>query len=115
MKAMDVSTPVLVLHLHHGSLGIARSLGRLGIPVYGMGSDAEGAVSSSRYFRHVFPWNFSAEPPERSVAELLRVSQAIGRQAILIPGADDLVLLVAENRDRLASRYRFSQLEPALV
>jgi len=115
VRPMDVSTPVLVLHLHHGSLGVARSLGRLGIPVYGMGTDSDGAVSRSRYFRRIFPWDFSAEGVERSVEELLRVSEVIGRQSILIPGADDLVLLVAEHRDRLAGPYRFSQLEPALV
>jgi len=115
VKAIDVSTPVLVLHLHHGSLGVARSLGRLGVPVYGMGSDPGGAVSSSRYFRRVFPWDFSVESPERSVGELLRVSDVIGQHTMLIPGADDLVLLVAEHAARLEGRYRFSKLEPTLV
>lgn len=115
MKLADASTPVLVLHVHHGALGIARSLGRLGVPVYGMGHDPEGAASSSRYFRQVFPWRFTEEPPERSIEELLRVGRLIGRPTILFPGADDIVLLVAQNRDRLVDQYQFSHLRPELV
>lgn len=115
MKPGDVSTPVLVLHLHHGSLGVARSLGRLGVPVYGMGRDEQGAVSSSRYFRHVFPWSFGDAPVERSVEEVLRVGDTIGGPAVLIPGADDLVLMVAEHGDRLRDRFLFTELDPALV
>lgn len=115
MRPIDIATPVLVLHLHHGALGIARSLGRLGVPVYGMGTDPGGAVSCSRYFRGVFPWDFAEEPSERSVKELLRVSELIGEPAVLIPGTDDIVLMVAENRDNLSGRFRFTDLQPDLV
>ncbi len=33
---MVASLPVVVLKIHHGSLGIARSLGRLGVEVHGL-------------------------------------------------------------------------------
>ncbi len=41
LRAADWSTPAVVLKfdqnmLHHGSLGVIRSLGRLGVPVYGV-------------------------------------------------------------------------------
>lgn len=115
VKPLDTSAPVLVLHLHHGTLGIARTLGRLGIRVYGMGSDPGGSVSSSRYFQRIFPWDFEKEPFERSVEELLRIGESLGRGTILFPAADDIVLLVAENRDRLSEYYRFTELATDLV
>jgi len=115
VRPLDPSTPVLVLHLHHGTLGIARTLGRLGIRVHGMGSDPDGAVSSSRYFHRIHRWDFEKEPFERSVEEVLRIGESLGAGTVLFPAADDIVLMVAENRDRLAERFRFSHLPPDLV
>ena len=44
MKINDVTTPVVVLRgvesASHGALGILRSLGRLGVPVYLVACDA---------------------------------------------------------------------------
>ena len=50
LRAADWSTPAVVLKfdqnaLHHGSLGVIRSLGRLGVPVYGV---HEGAWAPGR-------------------------------------------------------------------
>jgi D-aspartate ligase len=115
VNQLDTSAPALVLHLHHGALGVARSLGRLGIRVHGMGFDPDGAASSSRYFREIVPWNFETEPPERSAEELMRIGRAMGEGTVLFPGADDIVLMVAQNRDRLSTWFRFSHLPPDLV
>lgn len=115
MSPLDTSTPALVLHLHHGTLGIARTLGRLGVRVHGMGADAAGAVSSSRYFHRIRPWDFEKEPFERSVEELLRIGESLGKGTVLFPAADDIVLMVAENHERLSEYFRFTALPPDLV
>ena len=53
---IDSSTPILIFGLshgalHHGALGIARSAGRLGIPVYRVGRERWGPAALSRYSR----------------------------------------------------------------
>ncbi len=52
--APDTSTPAVVLKfdqnvMHHGSLGVIRSLGRLGVPVYGVHEGPWAPAASSRY------------------------------------------------------------------
>jgi predicted ATP-grasp superfamily ATP-dependent carboligase len=37
---VNTSVPAVVLKTFHGGLGVARSLGRLGVPVYGVHDDA---------------------------------------------------------------------------
>src|ERR1043166_901526 len=45
-------TPVLILRsVHHGGLAIARSLGRLGVPVYVLDSNSHAPSFSSRSYR----------------------------------------------------------------
>ena len=51
--AIETHVPAVVLNLgDHGSLGIARSLGRLGVRVHGVHTDRSPA-SRSRYFEEV--------------------------------------------------------------
>ena len=42
--------------LHHGSLGVIRSLGRLGVPVYGVHEGPWAPAASSRYLAGRFFW-----------------------------------------------------------
>lgn len=112
---MRTQAPVLVLHFHHGSLGIARSLGRLGVRVYGVDADPHAPGLSSRYCRGGFAWDFRTATPAESVDFLLRVGEFIGSPAILIPTTDHLALLVAEHADTLAARFLFPRVSPELV
>jgi len=53
---VDASTPAVVLKLdpnvmHHGGLGVIRSLGRLGVPVYGVHEGPFAPAASSRYLQ----------------------------------------------------------------
>jgi len=54
--SIDTSTPAVVLKLdsnamHHGGLGAIRSLGRLGVPVYGVYGESMAPTAGSRYLR----------------------------------------------------------------
>src|SRR5205807_1916949 len=87
MNINDVSTPVVVLRgvesASHGALGILRSLGRLGVPVYAVACRRRTAAFFSRYCKGKYVWNVANGHAERSVNFLLDVGRKIGRRAIL--------------------------------
>src|SRR6267378_2475679 len=102
MKIADISTPVVVLSPHHhDALGIFRSLGTLGVPVYGV-EDEEGAPPlRSRYCRGVFHWDVRHAPSRDSVRSLLTIARHFKRQPILIPTDDTTAVLVQEASEEL--------------
>ena len=56
LSCIETSTPAVVLKfdpnvMHHGGLGVIRSLGRLGVPVYGVHEGPWAPVASSRYLQ----------------------------------------------------------------
>ncbi len=114
MAALDVSTPVLALRAHHGTLGIARSLGRLGVPVHAVHADLTHPLFRSRYLAGAHAWDFSASA-ERSVEFLLRTGRRLGRGTVLIPTSDDTAELVAEHAGTLREWFVFQENPPELV
>ena len=116
MAAIDSSTPVVVLGLGtHGSIGIMRTLGRLGVQVYGIHSTRSSAASSSRYCRETFLWDPNAASSEATVDFLHGVARAIGRLSILIPTADEGALFVSEHAAFLRDSFLFPDVSPDLV
>ncbi len=113
---MDNSTPVVVLPcgLGHGSTAVVRSLGRLGVPVYGVDCSPRSFASRSRYCKGTFAWNENLQPAE-SVEFLIDVSRHIGRRPILICTTDDTVTLVAEHAAILSEWFIFPHLSAKLV
>ena len=109
MRIENNSVPVVVLvSSQHGAVGIIRSLGRMGIPVYGVHQDFWEPAARSRFLRRVFRWDFSSSPAEDSLLFLKDVARQIGRQPLLIPTSDITALFVAENAEILAPEYLFS-------
>jgi len=116
MMLEDTSTPVVVLvgH-HHVGIGIVRSLGRLGVPVYGIDADRWCPAFFSKYCRGRFIWDLHNAPAEESIGFLMEVSRKIGRRALLIPTSDIGAMLVADHADRLADRFIFPDRDARLV
>ena len=111
---IETSTPVMILQaVNHGPLGIARSLGRMGAPVYVADLDARAPACVSRYCRQVFPCRL--DDAESAVRTLLDASHGIGRRPILIPTTDDAALFVATHRTALGGAYIGVDLDPELV
>ena len=50
-KQLDTSVPVVVIAPGYHGHAIARSLGRLGVSVYGVHGDHSSPAASSRYWR----------------------------------------------------------------
>ena len=112
---MNHSAPVVILQTaHHGGLGIARSLGRLGVPVYCVDAHWEPAFSS-RYCRDHFVLNIECAEPDQPVDRLLEIGRKLSGQPILIPTTDRGAAWVAEHAAILRSEFRFPCQEGKLV
>jgi predicted ATP-grasp superfamily ATP-dependent carboligase/ubiquinone/menaquinone biosynthesis C-methylase UbiE len=115
-RELDTSTPVLVLSASprarrspHGGLGILRSLGRLGVPVYAVDSDPRGPASYSRYLRGRFVFDLATADPDATVDYLLEVGKRIGSRAVLVPTWDDMAVFVSDYFEVLSERFVFPQ------
>jgi len=108
METRETALPVLLLHMqHHGSLGVMRSLGRLGVDVYGVHPTRRPAASFSRYCRKVFPLDLERTPAEESVACLMDIARNIGAMPLLMPTNDETALYVAQHASTLQESFLF--------
>src|SRR5215469_11398498 len=104
--AINISTPVVILRsAHHGGLGIARSLGRLGVRVYIVNTNPWEPACSSRYCRGRFVLEVENGPPARAVASLLEIGRKLGGQPILIPTTDPGATWVAQHAAALRQAF----------
>jgi len=116
MKIADASTPVLVLRPHHhGALGIFRSLGTLGVPVYAVEDGEWAPPLHSRYCRGIFHWDVRNAHPRDSIASLLKIARHFDRPPILIPTDDATAVLVQEALAELQPAYQFPVLPMGLA
>jgi D-aspartate ligase len=104
----DVSLPVLVLQMqNHGALGAMRSLGRLGVRMYGVHSTPRPVASFSKYCRKAFVLDLDRTPENESVACLRDIARAIGSMPLLMPTNDESALFVARNASQLEESFLF--------
>jgi len=106
-RKIDTSVPVVVIAPGYHSHGIARSLGRLGVPMYGVHADSRSPAARSRYWRENFVWDIAKASPEESVDWLLRLSRKIGSSPILIPTDDYSCLFVADHAEAMNEGFLF--------
>jgi D-aspartate ligase len=106
---LDTSVPVVVITRGDQGFGhcIARSLGRLGVFVYGVHSNPNSPEARSRYWRENFSWDIRNASPDESVDWLLQLSRKLGRRPILIPNNDMCCLFVADNAPALREGFLF--------
>jgi predicted ATP-grasp superfamily ATP-dependent carboligase len=110
MFPLDTSTPVLVLMpVHHVGLGIVRSLGRLGVPVYFATERPNVPALLSRFCSGYICCNVHEDPPGTVVAALLSLGANLGRRAILLPTSDQSARFVAAHAATLGKCFLFPQ------
>ena len=113
LRAADVTTPAVVLKLdrnvlHHGGLGVIRSLGRLGVPVYGVHEGRWAPAASSRYLAGRVFWQPPPDDVDRITAGLLGLASRIGRPAVLLPTDDAGAIFLAEHGGPLRDSFLFA-------
>lgn len=115
MKFASTSTPVVVVNCQLAALAIMRSLGPLGVPLYGVDRDPSAPGLLSRYCRTRFVLKFSEDDPEPFLRGLLDIARQIGTRAILIATSDETTQFVADHADALREHFLFQDNSPALV
>lgn len=117
---LDRSVPAVVVkavhyELHHGALGIIRSLGRAKVPVFAILENGATPVAYSRYLSGRLDW--WPEPPddERFVARMVDIARCIGRPSVAIAADDVAAILLAENASRLRPWFVLPGVHPELI
>jgi predicted ATP-grasp superfamily ATP-dependent carboligase len=109
-------TPVVVLGMfNHVGVGLLRSLGRLGVPMYAVHPDARAPSAVSRYCRQTFPWDVGRSAHEDSVAYLRDVSAKLGTRPILIPTEDVSCMFVEDHTEVLQQHFVLPGQPPGLA
>ena len=112
----DRKTPVLVLNaVHHGALGLNRSLGRLGVKVYNQAPFRWVPAFHSRYSQGNFLWDQDKAGAERTVDFLLSTGRRIGCPALLVATCDVSATLLADYDESLRQYFIFPKQRPELV
>jgi D-aspartate ligase len=109
---LDTTVPLLVLKvghypLHHGGVGIARSMGRVGIHVYGVYEDRFTPAAMSRYVQGRFVWRNGEVSGDEFLTGMTDIARYVRRPTVLIPTDDHGAILMAEHRDVLAKTFVF--------
>jgi len=114
-ERLNTTIPVVVVAPGYHGHAIARSLGRQGVPVYGVHADPRSPAARSRYWRKNFFWDFERTTPEDSVNWLLQLGRKIGSDPILIPTDDMSCVFVADHANALKEEYLFPDQPPGLT
>ena len=108
--------PVVVLdEAPYSGLGIARSLGRLGVRVHGVHPSAARPAARSRYWATHHVWDLAAAPAQASVEWLLRLGRSLRARPVLVPTSDAGALFIDAHADVLAEAFRFPRTPPGLT
>ncbi len=116
----DRSTPALLVKigrypLHHGGVGVIRTLGRIGVPVYAITEDRWTPAAVSRYCtgRFVLP-STGREDPQELVAHIAEIGRKLGRRAVAVPTDEEAAVLLAEHAAELEEWFLLPQVPPDL-
>jgi D-aspartate ligase len=112
VQNLDRNVPVLVMRLgyyplHHGVMGTIRSLGRAGVPVYGVYEDRLAPAGMSRFLTGGFVWPTMLDNPQELLKGMISIAERIGRPSILLPTDDRAAIFVAEHAPQLRECFRF--------
>jgi D-aspartate ligase len=110
--SLDTSTPAVVLKfdpnvMHHGGLGVIRSLGRLGVPVYGVHEGPWAPAAASRYLSGRLFWQPNAADVDRVLSGLQRLAERIGQPSVLLTTDDAGAIFLAEHGRELRRWFLF--------
>src|SRR5260370_39391991 len=117
--ASDATVPVLVLKvgryiLHHGAVGIIRTLGSMGVPVYSVVEDRFTPAAVSKFLTGAFIWETRGLDAQRLLEGVALIGERLNRPTILIPTDDVAAIFIAEQAATLQRWFLFPQQPPML-
>jgi hypothetical protein len=117
--SFDTSFAVLVLTLgeypfHQASLGIIRSLGSAGIPVFAVQRSPFVPSGASQYISGRFVWKADGKNSDQFLEGMATIANTLDRPTILLPTDDISAILVAEHADALSTWSRFARVPATL-
>ena len=115
MEISNTQTPVLIVNCKIGGLGVLRSLGSKGVPIYILHEDPLQEALKSKYCRQIFIKKFDENNQRDYLEYLLWIGSQIKTRAILIPTSDELSVFVSDHDGELSSHFMFTRNEPNLV
>jgi D-aspartate ligase len=102
----------------YGAHCTMRSLGRLGVRVYGLEHRGISPSNLSRFCAGTVPAGDNGRPfgdGGRIVEELVRAGRRLGAGTILVSGTDEWAVFVAEHSEELSAAFTFPRPPPELV
>ena len=117
---LDTGLPAIVLWvspfpLQHNCLGVFRSLGRAGVPVYAVVADPDAPVAKSRYLSGQILWQpHRGEGYKVLIDRLLDFGRNLGRRSLIICTSDEMAVLVARRRAVLEQWFVLPDVNPRL-
>jgi D-aspartate ligase len=104
---MTAVSGAIVINGDCGALGIVRSLGRHGIPVWFLKGKSRPLTASSRYTRRSLAWSPSDEIGQRDY--LLALAERHGLDGwALFPDGDNVSAMIAKHHATLQGRFRLT-------
>jgi D-aspartate ligase len=124
MTSLDM-TPALVEGLDVSAYGIARSLGRHGVPVYAINNHLRDALRRSRYCRGCFIFPDDPTQPRAYAADsvanedilvplLMDWAEHLPGRPVLFATSDWFARFLAMRRQQIESRFQFHWIDPEL-
>jgi predicted ATP-grasp superfamily ATP-dependent carboligase len=101
--------------LHHGAVAAARSLGRVGVPVYALAEDRFAPLALSRYVRKAISWSTSGgEHPDVLIESIRRIGKRLGGPVVALATDDEAAVLLAARRADLSDIFLLPPVEPTI-
>ncbi len=117
---LDPGLPVLLVRvgrypIHHGTVGVIRTLGRAGVPVYAVTEEGVTPASTSRFLTGQVKLTSGGELDQSALLDrLVEVVDGLPARPMLVCTDDEAAVLVAEGAAALAGRAIFSAVPPEL-
>ncbi len=108
--------PALILKasgdaIHHGGLGVARTLGRLGVPVYAVVAGGCTPLSVSSYVRKSFIWKSWPEDRASYLHAMSEIGKRFDRRIVLFSMDDLSAIYAGENAIELSPWFILPHVE----
>ncbi|MBU1061533.1 MAG: hypothetical protein KJ957_03375 [Candidatus Omnitrophica bacterium] len=106
-KMNSTYPPAVVTYMSYSGLGIVRSLGRRGVPVYALDPDPRQVGMDSRFCESIVCPSVESNE-EKHIEFLIRLSKSLAERPVLFPTGDNTVLLYAKYENILRDYFLFA-------